>query len=63
MARDKAVKSDLNEPLESHDHRKREVDRSQIDRFRDIARQIGCDEDEAAFDKKLKKFAQSKTNN
>lgn len=27
---------------------------SQIDRFKEVARELGCDEDEAAFDERLK---------
>jgi hypothetical protein len=37
-----------------------EQDKSQIDRFREAARQLGCDEDEAAFDEKLKVIAKQK---
>ena len=33
---------------------------SQIDRFKDMARELGCDEDEAAFDAALKKLAEVK---
>ena len=33
---------------------------TQIDRFRETARQLGCDEDEAAFDEKLKVIAKAK---
>lgn len=31
--------------------------KGQIDRFLDAARELGCDEDEAAFDDKLRKVA------
>jgi hypothetical protein len=31
--------------------------RSQADRFIETARELGCDEDEAAFDEKLKRIA------
>jgi hypothetical protein len=31
----------------------------QIDRFRDLARELECDEDEDAFDERLKKLAKS----
>ena len=30
---------------------------SQIDKFRDLARELECDDDEAAFDEKLKRIA------
>jgi hypothetical protein len=30
----------------------------QIDRFKELARELGCDEDEAAFDAALKKIAE-----
>ena len=29
----------------------------QIDKFRDLARELECDEDEAAFDERLKRLA------
>jgi hypothetical protein len=32
----------------------------QYDRFKDAARQLGCDEDEAHFDEALKKIARHK---
>ena len=35
-------------------------EKSQIDRFKETARQLGCDEDEAAFDEKLGKIARHK---
>jgi len=35
-------------------------DQSQIDRFKELARELGCDEDEAAFDRALKKLTESK---
>ncbi len=31
----------------------------QIDRFKALARELGCDEDEAAFDAALKKIAET----
>jgi len=34
-------------------------DPSQIDRFKALARELGCDEDEAAFDAAVKKVAES----
>jgi hypothetical protein len=34
--------------------------RSQIERFREAARELGCEEDEEAFDKALKKIASEK---
>jgi hypothetical protein len=33
---------------------------SQIDRFKALARELECDEDEAAFDAALKKLAETK---
>jgi len=33
----------------------------QIDRFKEAARALGCDEDEAAFDEKLKVIASHKS--
>lgn len=33
---------------------------SQLDRFKETARALGCDEDEAAFDEKLKVIARQK---
>ena len=35
-------------------------DPKQLDRFKETARQLGCDEDEAAFDEKLKSIAKAK---
>ena len=35
------------------------ADADQIDRFKELAREPGCDEDEAAFEATLKKLAQS----
>ena len=32
----------------------------QLERFKETARQLGCDEDEAAFDEKLKVIARQK---
>jgi hypothetical protein len=34
-------------------------DQAQHQRFRDLARELGCDEDEATFDVALKKVAES----
>jgi hypothetical protein len=39
---------------------KREQDTAQIDRFRETARELGCDEDEAAFRDKLRVIARQK---
>lgn len=33
-------------------------EQSQIERFKELARELGCDEDEAAFDAALKKVAE-----
>jgi len=33
---------------------------TQIERFKEAARQLGCDEDEAAFDEGLRRFAKPK---
>ena len=35
-------------------------DPDQIDRFKELARELGCDEDEAAFDAALKRLAEVK---
>ncbi len=32
-------------------------DKPQPDKFRDLARELGCDEDEAAFEEKVRKVA------
>jgi hypothetical protein len=32
-------------------------DTPQVDKFRELARELKCDEDEAAFDERLKKLA------
>ncbi len=32
---------------------------AQINKFRDLARELECDEDEAAFDERLKQIARS----
>lgn len=34
-------------------------ERSQADKFRDLARELECDDDEAAFDERLKKLAKA----
>ncbi len=39
--------------LETHEE-------SQVDRFRRVAQELGCDESEGAFDQKLKAIAQHK---
>ena len=41
--------------------RKREE--NQVDRFRRVAQELGCDEDEAAFDEKLKAVVGPKARN
>ncbi len=33
--------------------------RSQLDKFKDLARELECDEDEAAFKEKVRRVAQS----
>lgn len=33
--------------------------RNQADKFRDLARELGCDEDEAAFKAKLRQIAKA----
>lgn len=38
----------------------KENDSSQVNRFWDAARELGCDDDEAAFDEKLAKIARHK---
>ena len=40
---------------------KNSADISQKDKFKETARALGCDENEAAFDKKLGKLAKHKT--
>ena len=35
------------------------ADENQIDRFKELARELGCDEDEAKFEIALKKLAES----
>ena len=37
------------------------IDKPQWQRFIETARELGCDEDEAAFDEKLKRIATAKT--
>ncbi len=37
------------------------TDKPQIDRFKEAARALGCDEDEAAFDEKLRVIAKRKS--
>lgn len=34
-------------------------ERSQADKFRELARELGCDEDEAKFDEALKRIAKA----
>ena len=36
------------------------ADKQQIERFRETARQLGCDEDEKAFDEKLARIVKQK---
>jgi len=38
-------------------HESRPDQSAQVDKFRDLARELECDDDEAAFDEKLKKLA------
>lgn len=33
--------------------------KSQADKFRDLARELGCDDDEAKFDEALKRIAET----
>lgn len=35
-------------------------DSAQVDRFKELARELGCDEDEAKFEDALKHLAESK---
>jgi len=35
------------------------IPNTQIDRFKELARELGCDEDEAAFEAALKKVAEA----
>jgi hypothetical protein len=39
---------------------KQKIEESQIDRFKELARELGCDEDETAFETALKKLADAK---
>lgn len=36
-----------------------ETPKPQVDKFRDLARELECDEDEAAFDERLRKVART----
>lgn len=36
------------------------TDKPQIDKFREVARELECDESEEAFERKLKKIAKEK---
>jgi len=36
------------------------TDAAQVEHFKEVARALGCDEDEAAFDEKLKQIAKQK---
>ena len=47
-------------PKPTRNSKKRTNMPSQIERFRQTARKIGCDEDEAAFERKLGKIAKPK---
>ena len=38
----------------------RKDDLSQVDRFKEAARELGCDEDEARWDERLRKVAKTK---
>ncbi len=38
----------------------RKQNNAQLDRFKDAARELECDEDEKRFDKKLKRVAKAK---
>ncbi len=35
-------------------------DKTQLDRFKEAAHKLGCDEDEAAFDSKLKEISRKR---
>lgn len=37
------------------------LSQSQLDKFRDLARELECDDDEARFDERLKKLATAPT--
>lgn len=37
-----------------------DTEKNQADKFREIARELECDEDEAAFEEKVRKVATSK---
>lgn len=36
-------------------------DRPQVDKFKQLARELDCDDDQAAFDERLKKLAKAAT--
>ncbi len=38
-----------------------DLNRSQSDKFREAARELGCDEDEARWDERLRKVAKQRT--
>lgn len=40
----------------------KEHETPQIDKFRDLARELECDDDEAAFDERLKRIATASHN-
>jgi hypothetical protein len=42
-----------------NDTKVRKTTKSQLDRFKETARALGADEDEAAFEEKLKKLAKA----
>ncbi len=39
----------------------KKITNKQIDKFKSIANQLGCDESEAAFDSKLKRITKAKS--
>jgi hypothetical protein len=42
-----------------HEQAEHESGKSQLDKFKEAARELECDEDEAAFEDKLKKIART----
>lgn len=39
---------------------RKKTDRTRYEQFKEAARQLGCDEDDAAFDEKLKRLGKAK---
>jgi hypothetical protein len=50
---------EINTPEMPYEKTETVADQTQIDRFKELARELGCDEDEAAFEAALKKVAEA----